>query len=100
MHYQRCEPFSKKFLVSDLTFHRQALLQDRLTDLKDLIRDEDDQAESQDFRKLVVRVLGEIENWLNRGEGVMSFEAQIALSNMAYNGPTKINIGDQFSCKV
>ena len=100
MHCQRCESFSQKFSVSVLTFHRQALLQDRLTDLKDIIRDEDGQAESQDFRKLIIRVLDEIESWLNRGEGAMSFEAQIDLSNMAYNGPTKNYICNQFSCKV
>jgi hypothetical protein len=70
--------------------------------LKDLIRDEDGQAKPQDFRNLIVRVVGEIESWLNRQEreGAMSFEAQTDLSNMAYNGPTKNNIDDQFSCKV
>jgi hypothetical protein len=82
------------------TFHRKTLLQDRLTDLKDLIRGNDGQAVSQDLHKLIVRVLSEIESWLNRGEGAMSFEAQITLSNMAYNGSTKSNIRNQFSCKV
>jgi hypothetical protein len=83
-----------------VTFRRQALLQDRLTDLKDLIRDEDGQAVPQDPQKLIVRVLSEIENWLNRGKGPMTFKAQITLSNMAYNGPTKNNIRNQFSYKV
>ena len=83
---------------SDLeTFHRQVLLQDRLTDLEDLIRSEDGQAVSQDLQKLIVRILGEIESWLKRGEGAMSFEAQITLSNMAYNRPTICN---QSSSKV
>ena len=82
------------------TFYLQALLQDRLTDLGDLIRSEDGRAVSQDLQTLVARVLGEIESWLNQREGVMSFEAQITLSNMAYNGPTKNNIRNQFSCKV
>ena len=83
-----------------MTFHRQALLQDRLTDLNDLIRGKDGQAVSQHLQKLVTRVLGEIESWLDRGEGPIIFEAQITLSNMAYTGPTKNNIYDQFSCKV
>ena len=81
-------------------FHRQAFLQDRLTNMKDLIRSEDCQSVSQDIRNLIFRVLFEIESWFNRGEGVMPFNAQIALSNMTYNGPTKNNICDQFSCKV
>ena len=82
-------------------FRQQELLQDRLTDLEDLIRGEDGQAVSQDIQKLVVCVLGEIESWLYRGEGgAMTFEAQITLSNMAFNGPTKNKIFDQFSCKV
>ena len=82
-------------------FHRQELLQDRLTDLDDLIRGEDGQAISHDVQKLVVGVLGEIESWLDRGEGeTMTFEAQITLSNMAFNGPTKSKIFDQCSCKV
>ena len=80
--------------------HRQAFLQGRLTVLKDLIRGEDGQAVSQGLQKLIVRVLGEIEIWLNRGEGAMAFEAQITLSNMEYNGPTKNNICNQFSSKV
>jgi hypothetical protein len=79
------------------TFHRQTLLQDRLSDLKDLIRGEDGQAVSQDLQNLIVRVLSEIESWLNQGEGAMTFEAQITLSN---NGPTKNNICNQFSYKV
>ena len=83
-----------------MTFHQQALLQDRLTDLEDLIRGEDGEAVSQDLQILTVRVLSEIESWLNEGEGAMSFEAQITLSNMAYNGPTKSNKCDQFSCQV
>ena len=82
------------------TFHRQALLQDRLTDLGDLIRGEDSQAVSPDLQILVVRVLGEIESWLDRGEGSMTFEAQITLSNMSCNGPNQNNICNQFSCKV
>ena len=83
------------------TFHQQALLQDRLTDLSDLIRDIDDQAVSQELQDLILRAFSEIESWLNRGEEPMSFEAQMTLSNMA-NGPTtgKNNIGDQFSYKV
>ena len=82
-------------------FHRQALLQNRLTVLEDLIR-EDGQVVSQDLQKLIVRVSDEIESWVNRGEGAMAFEAQVTLSNMAYNGPTKNNTGicNQFSCKV
>ena len=103
MHFQRCELFSPIISVLDsdpATFRRQALLQDRLTDLEDLIRGEDGQAVTQDLQKLVVRVLSEIESWLNRGEGAMTFEAQITLSNMAYNGPTKNNICNPFSCKV
>ena len=104
MHHQRCEPFfPNNFSIGSdpATFRRQALLQDRLTDLEDLIRGEDVQDVSQDIQKLVVRVLGEIESWLDR-EGAMTFEAQITLSNMAYNGPTKNNTGicNQFSCKV
>ena len=84
------------------TFHQQELLQDRLTDLGDLIRSEDGQAVSQDIQKLAVRVLGEIESWLHQGEGgAMTFEAQITLSNMAFfNGLTKNEIFDQLSCKV
>ena len=80
------------------TFHQQALLQDRLTDLSDLIRDIDGQAVSQELQDLILRAFGEIESWLNRGEEPMSFEAQMTLSNMA-NGPTtgKNNIGNQFS---
>ena len=81
------------------TVHRQALLHGRLTDLEDLIRGEDGQAVSQDLQNLIVRVLNEIESWLNRGEGTMTFEAQIILSKMAYNGPTKTNICNQFSCQ-
>ena len=103
MHYQRCEPFPQTIFVLDFdpaTFHRQTLLQDRLTDLEDLIRGEDGEAVSQDIQNLIVRVLSEIESWLNRGEGAMPFEAQITLSNMAYNGPTKNNICNQFSRKV
>ena len=84
-----------------MTFHRQEFLQDRLTDLEDLIQDEVGQAVSQGIQNLVVRVLGEIESWLYRGEGgAITFEAQITLSNMAFNGPTKNKIFDQFSCKV
>ena len=101
IHHQRCEPqaFPQQFKYWTLTFHQQAFLQDRLTDLEDLIRGEDGQAVSQDLQNLIVRTLSEIESWLN-GEGAMSFEAQITLSNMAYNGPTKDNICNQFSCKV
>ena len=80
------------------TFHQQAPLHDRLTDLNDLIRGEESQAVSQNLQNLIVRVLGEIESWLNRGEGEMTFEAQLTLSNMAYNGPTENN--NQFSCTV
>ena len=103
MHYQRCElSHSPAIWVSNsdpATFYRlgQALLQDRLTDLKDLIEGENGQAESQDLRNLVVLVSGEIESWLYRGEVAMTYEAQITLSNMASNGSTK---GNQFSCKV
>ena len=100
MHYQRFEPFppTTSVLDSDLTtFHRKALLQDRVTDLEDLIRDEVGQAVSQGIRKLVVRVLSEIKSWLKRGEGEMAFEAQTTLSNMAYNRPTICN---QSPCKV
>ena len=68
-------------------------------DLKDLILGEDGQAVSQDLQTLIGRVLGEVESWLNR-EGAISFEAQIALSNIAYNGPTENNICNQFSCTV
>ena len=84
------------------TFHRQALLQDRLTYLKDLIRGGGGQAVSQDLRNLIARVLGEIESWLNRGEGAMAYEAQITLSNMACKGPTKNDIYNpsQLPCKV
>ena len=85
------------------TFHRQELLQDRLTDLEDLIRDEDGQALSQEIQKLVVRVLDEIGSWLYRGEGgAMTFEAQITLADMAFDGPiiNLSNIFDQFSCTV
>ena len=82
-------------------FHRQELLQDRLTDLEDLIRGEDGQAIYQDIQKLVVRVSGEIGSWLYQGKGgAMTFEAQITLSNIAFNGPSKNKIFDQFSCKV
>ena len=70
-------------------------------DLKDLIRGEDGQAVSQDLQNSIVRVLGEIESWLNRGEGAMTFEAQISLSNMVYNDQaTKNGIRNQFSCEV
>ena len=94
------QQFEYRILTLRATFHRQALLQDRLTDLKDLIGGEG-QAVSQDLQKLIVRVSSEIEIWLNRGEGAMTFEAQITLSNMAYsNGPTKNNICNQFSCTV
>ena len=82
------------------TFHQQALLQDRLTDLEDLIRSEDGQSVSQDIQNLVTRVLSEIESWLDRGEGPMTFEAQISLSNMSCNGPNNNIICNQFSCKV
>ena len=82
------------------TFYLQALLQDRLTDLTDLIRSEDGQAVSQDLQNLIARVLGEIESWINRGEGPMTFEAQTTLSNMAYNSLTKNNICNHFSRKV
>ena len=103
MHYQRCDPFPQTIFVLDsdpATFHRQALLQDRQTDLKDLIQGEDGQAISQDLQILIVRVLSEIESWLNRGEGTMTYEAQITLSNMAYNSSTKNNIVCDHSCKV
>jgi hypothetical protein len=83
-----------------MTTHRQALLKDRLTDLKDLIRDEHCQIGSEDLRKWVVLVLGEIDSWLSRGEGVMTCEAQITLSNMESKGPTRNDICNQFSCKV
>ena len=72
-----------------------------------LIRDdikEDGRTVSQDLQNLIVRVLGEIESWLDRREGAMTFEAQETLSNMVYdlNGSTKnkISTGNQFSCKV
>ena len=103
MRCQRCDPFPPTILLSDYnsaTFCRQALLQDRLTDLEDLIRSEDGQAVSQDIQKLVTRVLSEIESWFDRGEGPMSFEAQITLSNMSCNGPNNDIICNQFSCKV
>ena len=103
MHYQRCEPFPQTIFVLDFdppTFHRQALLQDRLTDLEDLIRGEDGQPISQDLQNLIVPVLSEIESWLNRGGGAMTFEAQIILSNTATcNGPPN-DICNQSSCKV
>ena len=96
--FPHLEQFQYRTLTLSLV--RQTLLQDRLTDLKDLIQGEDGQAVSQDIQNLVARVLGEIESWLNQGEEAMEFEAQITLSNMAYNGPTKNNIRNQFSCKV
>jgi hypothetical protein len=65
-----------------------------------LIQSEDGQAVSQNLQNLTVRVLGEIESWLNRGKGPMIFEAQINLSNMVYNGFTKNSTSNQFSCKV
>ena len=80
--------------------HWQALLQDRLTDLKDLIESEDGQSVSQDIQNLIFRVLFEIESWLNRGEGAMAFEAQITLSNMENNRFTNNNINNEFSRKV
>ena len=92
--------FSPTIWVSDSTFHWKVLPQDRLTDLKDLIQSEDGQSVSQDSRNLIFRAIFEIESWLIRGEGAMTFETQITLSNMAYNGPTKNNICDQFSYKV
>ena len=76
----------------------QTFLQDRLTGLKDLILSED--GLSQDLQTLIDIVLGKIESWLNWGEGIMKLEAQSTLSNMGYNGPTKNNICNQFSCKV
>ena len=83
------------------TFHRQASLQDRLSDLSDLIRDLDGQAVSQELQDLIVRVFSEIDSWLNQGAGAMSFEAQMTLSNFT-NGPTagKITSSNQFSSKV
>ena len=67
------QQFEYRTLTGPVTFHRQDLLQDRLTDL---IRGEDGQAVvSQDIQNLVVRVLSEIEIWLNRGEAAMTFEA-------------------------
>ena len=57
------------------------MLQERLTDL---ILGEDGQPVSHDLQTLIGRVLGEIESWLNQGEGAMTFKAQINLSNMAY----------------
>ena len=56
--------------------------------MKDLIL-EDGQGVSQDLRNLIDLVLGEIESWINRGEGAMTFEAQIALSNMGITVPPK-----------
>ena len=70
----------------------QALLEDRFTDLEDLIRSEDGQTVSRDLQKLVAHVLGEIEGWLDRKEGPMATEAQITLSNMSCNGPIKHNM--------
>ena len=99
MQCQRCENFPRQFEYQTLTLQRQTLLEDRLTDLKDLIRGEDGQAVSQDIQILIFRVLVEIESWLK--EGVMTFEAQITLSDIAYNDPTKNNIVcNQFPCKV
>ena len=101
-HYQRYEPFHQQFGYQTLTVHghRQALLQDRLTDLKDLIESEDGQSVSQDIQNLIFRVLFEIRSWLNRGERAMTFDAQIPLSNMAYNRSTNNNINNGFSRKV
>ena len=84
------------------TFYRQAHLQDRLTNLKGLIQETDGQALFQELHELLVPVFGEVERWLNRGEGAMTFEAQIALSNKANSGPTtdKNKIGNQLSYKV
>ena len=101
-HYQRYEPFHQQFGYQTLTVHghRQVLLQDRLTDLKDLIESKDGQSVSQDIQNLIFRVLFEIRSWLNRGEGAMSFKAQIPLSNVVYNLSTNKNINSGFSRKV
>ena len=101
MYYQRYEPFPQQFGYRILTLHghRQVLLQDRLTDLKELIESEDSQSVSQNIRNLIFCVLFEIKSWLDRGEGVMTFEAQITLSNMASNCPTN-DINNEFSRKV
>ena len=101
MHYQRYEPFPQQFEYRTLIphGHRQSPLQDRLTDLKDLVESEDGQSVSQDIRDLIFRLLFEIESWLNRGEGAMTFEAQITLSNMAYNRSIN-NINNESSREV
>ena len=102
MHYQRYELFPQQFEYRTLTLlgHWQVLLQDRLTDLKDLIESEDGQSVSQDVRNLIFRVLFDIESWLDRGEGAMIFEARITLSNMASNRSTNNNVNNEFSRKV
>ena len=94
-----CEPFPNNLSFGLWPCEQQTILEDRVTDLKDLIQGEDGQAVSQDLQNLVVRVLSEIEIWLNRG-GAMTFEAQITLSNMAYKALTKDSIRNQLSCKV
>ena len=79
---------------------RQELLQDRLTDLEDLIWGEDGQAISQNFQTLVVGVLGEIESCLYRGEGgAMTFEAQISLSKWCLTVPPKIRYSINFHAR-
>ena len=91
MHIKGVNLFLQQFEYRTLTLRRSTdtLLQDRLTDLRDLIRSEDGRAISQDLQNLIIRVLGEIESWLDRGEAAMTFETQITLSNVACNGPTK-----------
>jgi len=66
--------------------------------LNNLVKDEDGLAVSQNLQNLIVRVLREIETWLNGG-GAMKFKAQTTLS-MTYNGPGEDNTHNQFSCKV
>ena len=81
------------------TFHRQAHLQRRLTDLKGLLQEVRGQAAFQELHELLVPVSGEIESWLKRDKGAMTlFEAQIALSNKATTGDKFI--ANQFSSKV
>ena len=102
MLQQRCEPSFYATQLSDsdhLAFYWQVILQGKLTDLNNLIRGEDGQAVPQGLRKLIVPVLSEIDSWLNQG-ALMEFEAQMTLSNMAYNGPPEGNTPNQFSCKV
>ena len=99
---QRYEPFPQQFGYRILTLHGhwQVLLQDRLTDLKDLIESEDGQSVSQDIRNLIFRVIFEIKSWLDRGEGAMTLEVQVTLSNMASNRFTNNNVNNEFLGKV